>query len=46
MMIIIDIFKRVLEYCGWNCFCNEDELFDDEIVVKEKEKRVWNEVMK
>ncbi|KAK4662235.1 uncharacterized protein QC763_701440 [Podospora pseudopauciseta] len=46
MMTIIDIFKRVSEHRGWNRLRNEDELSDDEIAAKEKEKRVWNEVMK
>lgn len=42
MMTIIDIFKRVSEHRGWNL----DDEPEDVIVEKEKEKRVWNQVMK
>ncbi|KAK4198060.1 hypothetical protein QBC40DRAFT_96830 [Triangularia verruculosa] len=48
MMTIIDIFKRVSEHRGWNRYEGEegDDLDDEELAAKEKEKRVWNEVMK
>ncbi|KAK4178019.1 hypothetical protein QBC36DRAFT_299736 [Triangularia setosa] len=48
MTTIIDIFKRVSEHRGWNRHHKEDDddLSDKEIVAKDKEKRVWNEVMK
>ncbi|KAK0662997.1 hypothetical protein QBC41DRAFT_27189 [Cercophora samala] len=50
MMTIIDIFKRVSEHRGWKRHHDQDEegveLSDEEIAAKEKEKRVWNEVMK
>ncbi|KAK0719079.1 hypothetical protein B0T21DRAFT_374722 [Apiosordaria backusii] len=48
MMTIIDIFKRVSEHRGWNHHHgeDEDEMPDEDIAAKEREKRVWNEVMK
>ncbi|KAK4187160.1 hypothetical protein QBC35DRAFT_474804 [Podospora australis] len=42
MMTIIDIFKRVSEHRGWDL---EDEP-EEFLAEKEKEKRVWNHVMK
>ncbi|KAK1751277.1 hypothetical protein QBC47DRAFT_80298 [Echria macrotheca] len=43
MTTIIDIFKRVSEHRGW--VGSEDEL-PEVMSEKEREKRVWNEVMK
>ena len=43
MSTIMDIFKRISERRGWDV----DEDVDDEIALeKEREKRVWNEVIK
>ncbi|KAK4167698.1 hypothetical protein QBC43DRAFT_202945 [Cladorrhinum sp. PSN259] len=44
MMTIIDIFKRVSEHRGWNL--DEDEVPDEVTADKEREKHIWNEVMK
>ncbi|KAK3989450.1 hypothetical protein QBC44DRAFT_327370 [Cladorrhinum sp. PSN332] len=44
MMTIVDIFKRVSEHRGWDL--DEDDVPDEVIADKEREKRIWNEVMK
>ncbi|GAB1320884.1 ER transporter 6TM N-terminal domain-containing protein [Madurella fahalii] len=43
MMTIIDIFKRVSERRGWD---TADDAPEEVVAEKEKEKHVWNEVMK
>ncbi|KAK0646981.1 hypothetical protein B0T16DRAFT_429608 [Cercophora newfieldiana] len=42
MTTIVDIFKRVAEHRGWDT----DEDDEDIICEKEREKRLWNQVMK
>ncbi|OAA63594.1 hypothetical protein SPI_03757 [Niveomyces insectorum RCEF 264] len=44
MSTIMDIFRRTAEHRGWNEV--SDDPNDDEAVAKEKERRVWNEIMK
>ncbi|KAK0623816.1 hypothetical protein B0T14DRAFT_536590 [Immersiella caudata] len=42
MTTIVDIFKRVAEHRGWDV----EEEDEDVICAKDREKRVWNQVMK
>ncbi|KAL1892005.1 hypothetical protein Sste5346_007349 [Sporothrix stenoceras] len=44
MSTIMDIFRRTAEHRGWNTA--DDEEKSEEAIAKEKERRVWNEVMK
>ncbi|KAK0704607.1 hypothetical protein B0H67DRAFT_603686 [Lasiosphaeris hirsuta] len=44
MTTIIDIFKRVSERRGWDF--NEEDVPEDIVAEKLREKRVWNQVMK
>ncbi|CAK7231686.1 hypothetical protein SBRCBS47491_008015 [Sporothrix bragantina] len=44
MSTIMDIFRRTAEHRGWNTGADEDK--PEEALAKEKERRVWNEVMK
>ncbi|CAK7216025.1 hypothetical protein SEUCBS140593_002731 [Sporothrix eucalyptigena] len=44
MSTIMDIFRRTAEHRGWNT--GDDEEKPEEALAKEKERRVWNEVMK
>jgi len=44
MTTIIDIFKRVSEQRGWDV-CDEDDM-PEVVAEKEREKRVWNGVMR
>jgi hypothetical protein len=42
MTTIVDIFKRVAEHRGWDV----EEEDEDALCVKDREKRLWNQVMK
>lgn len=44
MSTIMDIFRRTAEHRGWNAADEEEK--SEEAMAKEKERRVWNEVMK
>lgn len=44
MSTIMDIFRRTAEHRGWNAADEEEK--SEAAIAKEKERRVWNEVMK